>query len=156
MIEYIAQSVETNIRELEGVLISMMAHASLNKREIDLALAKQVLKNIVHDIDTEISIDYLHKVVTEYFNISLESIKSKTRKREIVIARHVAMYLAKQYTNHSLQFIGDYCGGRDHSTVLHAIQTINNMLSTEHKFKLVLEELKRKVQLKLPPSVEKK
>ncbi len=156
LIEYIAQSVETNIRELEGVLISMMAHASLNKREIDLALAKQVLKNIVHDIDTEISIDYLHKVVTEYFNISLESIKSKTRKREIVIARHVAMYLAKQYTNHSLQSIGDYCGGRDHSTVLHAIQTINNMLSTEHKFKLVLEELKRKVQLKLPPQMEKK
>jgi len=149
LIEYIAQSVETNIRELEGVLISMMAHASLNKREIDLALVKQVLKNIVHDTDTEVSIDYLHKVVTEYFNISLESIKSKTRKKEIVIARHVAMYLTKQYTNHSLKYIGDYCGGRDHSTVLHAIQAVNDMLATEQNFKLSLEEIIRKVKFKM-------
>lgn len=156
LIEYIAHSVETNIRELEGVLISMLAHASLNKREIDLALAKQVLKNIIHDIDTEISIDYLHKVVTEYFNISLESIKSKTRKKEIVIARHVAMYLAKQYTNHSLKSIGNYCGGRDHSTVLHAIQAVNDMLATEHHFKLSVEEIMRKVKLKIPPKTSEK
>lgn len=156
LIEYIAQSVETNIRELEGVLISMMAHASLNKREIDLALVKQVLKNIVPDIDTEVSIDYLHKVVTEYFNISLESIKSKTRKKEIVIARHVAMYLAKQYTNHSLKYIGDYCGGRDHSTVLHAIQAVNGMLATEQHFKHSVDEITRKVNLKIPPNTENK
>ena len=134
----------------------MLAHASLNKREIDLALAKQVLKNIIHDIDTEISIDYLHKVVTEYFNISLESIKSKTRKKEIVIARHVAMYLAKQYTNHSLKSIGNYCGGRDHSTVLHAIQAVNDMLATEHHFKISVEEIMRKVKLKIPPKTSEK
>jgi chromosomal replication initiator protein len=150
LIEYIAHSVDTNIRELEGVLISLIAHASLNKRDMDLGLAKQVLKNIVHDIDTEISMDYLHKIVTEHFNISLESIKSKTRKKEIVIARQVAMYLAKQYTNHSLKSIGDYCGGRDHSTVIHAIQAVNDMLATEHQFKLSFEEIKRKVKIKLP------
>lgn len=150
LIEYIAHSVDTNIRELEGVLISLIAHASLNKRDMDLGLAKQVLKNIIHDIDTEISMDYLHKIVTEHFNISLESIKSKTRKKEIVIARQVAMYLAKQYTNHSLKSIGDYCGGRDHSTVIHAIQAVNDMLATEHQFKLSLEEIKRKVKIKLP------
>lgn len=150
LIEYIAHSVDTNIRELEGVLISLIAHASLNKRDMDLGLAKQVLKNLVHDIDTEISMDYLHKIVTEHFNISLESIKSKTRKKEIVIARQVAMYLAKQYTNHSLKSIGDYCGGRDHSTVIHAIQSVNDMLATEHHFKLSLEEIKRKVKIKMP------
>jgi chromosomal replication initiator protein len=150
LVEYIAHSVDTNIRELEGVLISLIAHASLNKRDMDLGLAKQVLKNIVHDIDTEISIDYLHKIVTEHFNISLESIKSKTRKKEIVIARQVAMYLAKQYTKHSLKSIGDYCGGRDHSTVIHAIQAVKDMLETEHQFKLSLEEIKRKVEIKLP------
>jgi chromosomal replication initiator protein len=154
LIEYIAQSVDTNIRELEGVLISLIAHASLNKRDVDLGLAKQVLKNIVHDIDTEMSMDYLHKIVTEHFNVSLESIKSKTRKKEIVIARQVAMYLAKQYTNHSLKSIGQYCGGRDHSTVIHAIQAVNDMLHTEHQFKVSLEEIKRKVKIKLPQSTK--
>ena len=150
LVEYIAQSVDTNIRELEGVIISLIAHASLNKRDVDLGLAKQVLKNIVHDIDTEMSIEYLHKIVTEHFNVSLESIKSKTRKKEIVIARQVAMYLAKQYTNHSLKSIGQYCGGRDHSTVIHAIQAVNDMLHTEHQFKASFEEIKRKVKVKLP------
>ncbi|ACE05459.1 chromosomal replication initiator protein DnaA [Candidatus Amoebophilus asiaticus 5a2] len=150
LVEYIAQSVDTNIRELEGVIISLIAHASLNKRDVDLGLAKQVLKNIVHDIDTEISIDYLHKIVTEHFNVSLESIKSKTRKKEIVIARQVAMYLAKHYTNHSLKSIGQYCGGRDHSTVIHAIQAVDDMLHTEHQFKASFEEIKRKVKIKLP------
>jgi chromosomal replication initiator protein len=150
LVEYIAQSVDTNIRELEGVIISLIAHASLNKRDIDIALAKQVLKNIVHDIDTEMSIEYLQKVVTEHFNIPLESIKSKTRKKEIVIARQVAMYLAKQYTKHSLKSIGQYCGGRDHSTVIHAIQAVDDMLHTEHQFKASFEEIKRKVRIKLP------
>ena len=150
LIEYIAQSVDTNIRELEGVLISLIAHASLNKRDIDIELAKQVLKNIVHNIDTEMNIDYLQKLVTEHFNVSLESLKSKTRKKEIVIARQVAMYLAKQYTNHSLKSIGEYCGGRDHSTVIHAIQAVNDMLHTEHHFKVSMEEIKRKVKIKLP------
>lgn len=150
LIEYIAQSVDTNIRELEGVLISLIAHASLNKRDIDLGLTKQVLKNIVHDIDSEMSLEYLYKVVTEHFNIPLESIKSKTRKKEIVIARQVAMYVAKQYTNYSLKSIGEYCGGRDHSTVIHAIQSVNDMLHTEPLFKVSLEEIKRKIKIKLP------
>eukprot|EP01132_Coremiostelium_polycephalum_P003033 gene3033-3792_t len=150
-VEYIAQSVDTNIRELEGVIISLIAHASLNRRDIDLDLVKQVLKNIVHDVDTEMSIEYLHKVVTEHFNISLENLKGKTRKKEVVIARQVAMYLAKHYTNHSLKSIGQYCGGRDHSTVIHAIQAVDAMLHTEHHFKASLDEIKRKVKIKLPP-----
>ncbi|MEO1219198.1 MAG: chromosomal replication initiator protein DnaA [Bacteroidota bacterium] len=150
LIEYIAHSVDTNIRELEGVLISLIAHASLDKRDIDLELAKQVLKNIVHDIDAEVGIDYLQKIVSEHYQISLERLKSKSRKKEIVMARHVAMYLAKKYTNHSLKSIGYYCGGRDHSTVIHALQTINDMLTTQPQFKASLEELKNKVKRKLP------
>lgn len=150
LVEYIAHSVDTNIRELEGVLTSLMAHAALNKRAIDLELAKQILKDIVHEIDTEVSIDYLQKVVSEHYNVSLEDLKSKTRKKEVVIARHVAMYLAKQYTNHSLKSIGQYCGGRDHSTVIHALQSVNDMLTTVPRFKSSLEDLKRKTKLKLP------
>lgn len=150
LIEYIAHSVDTNIRELEGVLISLIAHASLNKRNIDLELAQQVLKHIVHEIDTEVSIDYLQKVVTEYYNVALEGLKSKSRKKEVVIARQVVMYLAKQYTNHSLKSIGYYCGGRDHSTVIHALQAVNDMLDTQPQFRLSFEELKRKIKIKLP------
>jgi len=150
LIEYIAHSVDTNIRELEGVLISIMAHASLNKRDIDLELAKQVLKNIVHEIDTEVSMDYLQKVITEHYSVALEGLKSKSRKKEIVIARQVAMYLAKQYTHHSLKSIGYYCGGRDHSTVIHAIQAVNDMLDTQPQFRVSFEELKRKIKIKLP------
>jgi chromosomal replication initiator protein len=150
LIEYIAQSVDTNIRELEGVLISLIAHASLKKRDIDLNLAKQVLRNIMHEVDAEVSIDYLHKVVAEHFNVPPESIQSKTRKREIVMARQVIMYLAKQYTSHSLKTIGEYCGGRDHSTVIHAIAAINDLLATEQGFKMSLEEIQRKIKIKLP------
>ena len=149
LIEYIAQHVDTNIRELEGVLISLMAHASLNKREVDLELAKQVLKDIVHGADTEVSLDYLNKIVSEHFNVTIESTKDKTRKKEIVIARQVAMYLAKEYTNHSLEMIGDYWGGRNHSTVIHAIQAVNTLLDIDRPFKVSIEEIKRKVRIKL-------
>ena len=89
-------------------------------------------------------------MVSEHYQISLERLKSKSRKKEIVMARHVAMYLAKKYTNHSLKSIGYYCGGRDHSTVIHALQTVNDMLATQPQFKASLEELKNKVKRKLP------
>ena len=150
LVQYIAHSVDTNIRELEGVLISLIAHASLNKRDIDLELAKQVLKNIVHDIDTEVNIDYLQKTAAEHYRISLDDVRGKSRKKEIVIARQAAMHLAKEYTNHSLKSIGNYFGGRDHSTVIHALQSVNDMLATDQQFKRSLEDLKRKVKLKAP------
>ena len=103
VIEYLAYSVDTNVRELEGVLISLIAHASLNRVDIALELAKQTLKNIVHDIETEVGIDYIQKTVAEYFKVEVASLKDKIRKKEIVIARQVAMYFSKEYTNHSLK-----------------------------------------------------
>lgn len=148
VIEYLAYSVDTNIRELEGVLISLIAHASLNRRNIDLELAKQTLKNIVHDIETEVGIDFIQKTVSEYYSVSLEDMKAKTRKKEIVIARQVAMYFAKEYTHHSLKSIGFHFGGRDHSTVIHGVQSINDMMETDAKFKLSVEELKKKLKMK--------
>ena len=150
LVEYIAHSVDTNIRELEGVLTSLMAHAALKQRAIDLELAKQVLTDLIHEIDTEVSIDYLQKVVSEHYNISLEDLQSKTRKKEVVMARHIAMHLAKEYTDHSLKSIGQYFGGRDHSTVIHALQAVNDMFVTVPKFKSSMEELKRKIKLRLP------
>lgn len=148
VIEYLAYSVDTNVRELEGVLISLIAHASLNRVDIDLELAKQTLKNIVQDIDTEVSIDYIQKTVAEYFKVEVESLKDKIRKKEIVIARQVAMYFSKEYTNHSLKAIGYHFGGRDHSTVIHAVQSVNDMMDTNANFKSSIEELKKKLKMK--------
>lgn len=150
LVQYVAHSVDTNIRELEGVLISLIAHASLNKEEINLELAKQVLKNIVQEIHTEVSIDYIQKAVAAHYSISLEDLKSKSRKRELVTARQIAMFFAKKYTNHSLKSIGHYFGGRDHSTVIHALQAVNDMLDTEPHLKLSFKDLQRKIKFKVP------
>lgn len=149
VVEYLAYSVDTNIRDLEGVLISLIAHATLNRIEIDLELAKQTLKNIVHDIDSEVSLDYIQKTVGEFFKITVAAMKDKIRKKEIVIARQVAMYFAKEYTNHSLKYIGYHFGGRDHSTVIHAVQSVNDMLDTNANFRAQMGELRKKMKMKL-------
>jgi chromosomal replication initiator protein len=146
--EYIAYSIDTNIRELEGVLVSLIAQSSLNQKAIDLELAKQTLKNIVQDIQCEVSIDYIQKFVAEHFNVTIEAMKDKTRKREIVVARQVAMYLAKNYTNLSLKSIGFHFGNRDHSTVIHALTSVNDLMDTDRKFKATMEELLKKLKLK--------
>ncbi len=146
--EYLAYTVDTNIRELEGVLISLIAHASLNRREIDLELAKQIMKNIVHDIETEVGIDYIQKTVSEYFHLNPNELKAKTRKKEIVIARQVAMYFSKEYTNHSLKSIGYHFGGRDHSTVIHAVQAVNDMIDVNANFRGSIEDLIEKLKMK--------
>lgn len=148
VVEYLAYTVDTNIRELEGVMISLIGHATLTRREIDLELAKQILKNIVHDIESEVGIDYIQKTVSDYFRVSLDDLKDKTRKKEIVIARQVAMYFSKAYTNHSLKSIGYHFGGRDHSTVIHAVQSVEDMMDTDNKFKNSVEEIQRKLKIK--------
>jgi chromosomal replication initiator protein len=148
VVEYLAYTVDTNIRELEGVIISLIAHASLTKEEVTLDLAKNILKTIVMDIDSEVGIDYIQKTVSEYFNVPTDDLKAKTRKKEIVIARQVAMYFSKDYTNHSLKSIGYHFGGRDHSTVIHAVQSVNDMIDTNSKFRLSVEELRKKLKMK--------
>ncbi len=152
VVEYLAYSVDTNIRELEGVLISLIAHSSLNRREIDLELAKQTLKNIVHDIETEVGIDYIQKTVSEYFKIGFDDLKAKTRKKEIVIARQISMYFSKEYTNHSLKSIGYHFGGRDHSTVIHAVQCVNDMMDVDTHFKNSIENLRKKLKMNVAVS----
>jgi chromosomal replication initiator protein len=131
VIEYLAHSIDTNVRELEGVIVSLMAHASLTRKEIDMDLARQTLKNIVEDNEKEISIDGILEAVNEHFGTTLEDLKSKSRKRELVYPRQVAMYLLKELTDLSLKSIGYHFGGRDHSTVIHAIQTISEGVSND-------------------------
>lgn len=146
VIEYIAISVDTNIRELEGVLTSLIAHSTIIRKEINLELAKNILKTVVKEIDADVGIDFIQKSVAEYFKVSVDEMKDKTRKKEIVIARQTAMYFAKNHTNLSLKAIGYHFGKRDHTTVLHAIESVNNMIDTDKEFKNGIAELQKRLK----------
>lgn len=147
VLEYIASHITTNIREMEGALISILAQSTLNKKEITIDLAKQIIDKIVKSTRREISIDYIQKIVCDYFNISVDALKSKTRKREIVQARQVAMYFAKIFTKNSLSVIGSIIGGKDHATVLHACRTVQNLMETDKKFKQYVDEIEKKLKM---------
>lgn len=144
VIEYIAYNINTNVRELEGALISLMAQSSLNKKQITLDLAKQMIDKFVKNTAREITIDYIQKVICDYFGLPIESIQSHTRKREIVQARQLAMYFAKKMTKASLAIIGLQCGNKDHATVLHACKTVSNLAETDKQFRFWVEELEKK------------
>lgn len=147
VVEYLAYSITTNVRELEGALISLIAQSSLNKKAITIDLAKQMIDKFVKNTVREISIDYIQKVVCDYFNLPIELIKSKTRKREVVQARQIAMYFAKNMTKSSLATIGMHCGGKDHATVLHACRTVNNLIETDKRFRAYIDELEKKISI---------
>jgi chromosomal replication initiator protein len=147
VIEYLAYSITTNIRELEGALISLLAQSSLNKKTITLELAKAMIDKFVKNTAREVSIDYIQKVVCDYFDLSIELMKSKTRKREVVQARQIAMYFAKSLTKSSLATIGMHCGGKDHATVLHACRTVNNLMDTDKRFRAYIDELEKKISI---------
>ena len=144
VIEYIAYNINTNVRELEGALISLMAQSSLNHRDITIDLARQMVDKFVKSTNREVTIDYIQKVVCDYFNIPIESIQSRTRKREIVQARQLTMYFAKKLTKSSLAIIGLQCGNKDHATVLHACKTVANLAETDKQFRGWIEELDKK------------
>ncbi|MCA0382226.1 MAG: chromosomal replication initiator protein DnaA [Bacteroidetes bacterium] len=147
VVKYLAYNINTNIRELEGALISLLAQSSLNKREIDLELAKKVLRNHIKTSSKEITIENIQKMVCEYFDVPYEKLQQKTRKREIVQARQITMYLAKAFTKNSLKTIGEHFGGRDHTTVIHSCQTVKDLMDTDSVFKENVLELTQKVQL---------
>ena len=145
VMDYIAQNIDTNVRELEGSLNSIIAQATLNKREITLDLTARTLSKLVQTARKEISIDYIQKTVCEYFKVKMEDIQSKTRKRDVVQARQLAMYFAKQYTKASLASIGKQIGKRDHATVLHACKTVKNLQETDKQFRGYIEDISRKI-----------
>ena len=147
VLEYLAYSITTNVRELEGALISLLAQSSMNRKAITLELAKQMIDKFVKNTAREVSIDYIQKVVCDYFDMPLELLKSKTRKREVVQARQIAMYFSKCMTKSSLATIGLHCGGKDHATVLHACRTVNNLMDTDKRFKNYIEELNNKITI---------
>ncbi|MFT6716917.1 MAG: chromosomal replication initiator protein [Saprospiraceae bacterium] len=147
VVEYLAYSITSNVRELEGALISLIAQSSLNKKAITLELAKQMIDKFVKNTAREVSIDYIQKVVCDYFNLSLEMMKSKTRKREVVQARQISMYFSKSMTKSSLATIGAHSGGKDHATVLHACRTVNNLIETDKRFRVYISDIEKKINL---------
>jgi chromosomal replication initiator protein len=149
VVEYVSHNINTNVRELQGALVSLLAQASLNRKEVNLELAKQILKNFVKNNTREISIEYIQKLVCDYFTIPVEQVKSKTRKREIVQARQISMFYAKDLTKSSLKTIGMHFGGRDHSTVIHACQTVNDLMETDKKFKADIDEIGKRIKMNL-------
>jgi chromosomal replication initiator protein len=147
VLEYISTHISDNIRELEGALISLLAQSTLNKKEITLDLTKEMIDKLIKSTKREISIDYIQKVVCNYYNIGLELLQSKTRKREIVQARQVAMFFSKSMTKSSLATIGSQIGGKDHATVLHACKTVNNLIETDKRFRLQVDEIEKKLKM---------
>jgi chromosomal replication initiator protein len=147
ILEYVAKHIKSNVRELEGAIISLIAQSSFNKREINIELAKQVVEKFVKNIKREISIDYIQKVVSDYFQLDTETLKSKTRKRHIVQARQLAMYFSKKFTKSSLANIGSQIGDRDHATVLHAVKTVDNLVATDKQFKKFVEDINKKLSI---------
>jgi chromosomal replication initiator protein len=147
VLEYIAQNIYTNVRELEGALISLLAQSTLNRKAITIDLAVEMINKIVKQNKHEITIDYIQKIVCDYFNMPVDSLQSKTRKREVVQARQIAMFFSKNLTKSSLASIGSQIGRKDHATVLHACKTVNNLIDTDKQFKIDVEEIEKRLKV---------
>ena len=145
VVDYIATNVNSNVRELEGAIISLMAQSSLNHKEITLELAHEIVDKYVQSGQREITIEYIQRVVCDHLELPIECIQQTSRKREIVQARQLSMYFAKKITKSSLSVIGLQCGNKDHATVLHACKTIENLRQTDRNMRAIIEELDKKL-----------
>ncbi len=147
IIEYVAKNIKSNVRELEGAIISLIAQSSFNKKEITLDLARIIVEKFVKNTKREVSIDYIQKIVSDYFQMDVDTLQSKTRKRHIVQARQLAMFFAKKFTKASLASIGSQIGKRDHATVLHACKTVDNLSTTDKQFRKYVEDITKKLSV---------
>ncbi len=147
VVQLIAYNVTSNIRELEGCLIRLLAYSSLEGQDISLQLAKEVLKDVFTQKKSHITIEEIQKIVAEYYHIPDDLLRAKTRKKEIAIARQVAMYMAKIHTKHSLKTIGLHFGGRDHSTVIHAVNSVEALSKQSKEFSEDLQNISQKIEL---------
>lgn len=146
ILEYIASNITSNIRELEGCLIKLLANVSLNSKEITLDLVKKSVKEISTSKKINIGIDIITKIVCEFLSVEENKVRAKTRKQEVVLARQLSMFLSKELTKSSLKTIGLHFGGRDHSTVIHACTTIDKLLQSEKSFNETVVSIKNKIE----------
>ena len=147
VINYLAENITLNIRELEGAIVSLVAQSTfLGGKEVSMEIAQDMVSKMIKTSQRTISIDRIQNVVCEHFDLSKDILHSKSRKREIVQARQIAMFLSKAYTKNSLQSIGTQIGQRDHATVLHACKTVNNLRDTDKTFRSSLKEIELKLK----------
>ena len=146
VISYIAENVDASIRDLEGIVVSMMAHSTINSADIDVNLARRIVGNFSDFEKRPITIEEIIKKVTEYYAVEPSVLNTRSRKREVVLVRQVAMYLAKKYLDLSTSKIGQYIGKRDHATVLHACKTITNLAETDKQFRYELNQIEIMLQ----------
>ncbi len=139
---FLANSVCSNVRELEGYLIRIGAYASLTATQITLDMARDVLKDILVEKNRELSVDEILKHVSQHFNIKISDLKSAKRLKAVVLPRQIAMYLSRQLTSASYPEIGDRFGGKDHSTIIHAIRKIDKLLEEDYNLRNTIESLK--------------
>jgi len=146
VVDFIAEHVVDNVRDLEGVLVSLMAHSTLANIPIDVTLAEKVISRIVNITRKVNTVEKIRDVVCEYFSLSIDAISTKSRKREVVQARQIAMYLSKQLTKSSLASIGNTIGQRDHATVLHACKIVNDLMDCDKNFRSSVREIEEKLK----------
>lgn len=149
IIDYIASNITSNIRELEGCLIKMLATASLNSKEISIDLARRIVREIASDRKFNVTIDDITKTVCDFLKVAENKVRDKTRKKEIVLARQLSMYFAKELTKSSLKTIGLHFGGRDHSTVIHACTTIEESSKSDPMVADIIQKIRNKIELQL-------
>ncbi len=146
VVDYIAEHVVDNVRDLEGVLVSLMAHSTLVNTPINIDLAEKVISRIVNITPKINTVEKIRDIVCDYFSLSVDAIFTKSRKREVVQARQIAMYLSKQNTKNSLASIGEAIGQRDHATVLHACKIVNDLMETDKNFRLSVHEIEQRLK----------
>ncbi|GHT66395.1 chromosomal replication initiator protein DnaA [Bacteroidia bacterium] len=146
ILEFLALKVSSNVREFEGVLHTLLAETTFNKKPLTLEFVESIVNKNVKIMKREFTMDHIYKTVCNYYNVEPDNVQSSTRKREIVQARQVAMYFCKELTNSSLQLIGSYIGNKNHATVLHACKTVGNQKETDRSFRETINSIEKKIK----------
>ena len=146
VVDYIARNVADNVRDLEGIIVSLMARSTIFNREITIDLAERVLSTSVHVEKKQVTIELIQEKVCGFYDMDPKLLQAKTRKREIVQARQISMYLSKKYTDYSLSRIGDILGRKDHATVLHACKTISEQLEIDKALRANVLEIEESLK----------
>jgi len=149
---FLGNYISSNVRELEGALIHLLAYCSVHNTELNIAAAKHIARERGPDPTTELTIESIQRHVANHFDLALDTLISKSRKQEVAVARQIAMFLSKRLTPHPLKMIGLHFGNRDHSTVVHAIQTVEKKCKNDSSFARMIDEFTETIKQKYAPS----
>lgn len=146
MLDFLAAEVNSNVRELIGVINSVIAYSTVYKSDLSLELLKETINKITSNQKKVINIPYIQEVVCEYFGLERDKLVSKSRKREIVLPRQLSMYFSKEFTDATFKKIGDETGGRDHATVMHACDTIKDLSQIDKEVKKYVRDISERIK----------